>query len=87
MSPRKATASRDRSAEHAWNASKGAPGARGQATVAARPLTDKQKSKGAMQLAAHAADAADLHELLALAGIDPAELRALRTAERHTTGD
>lgn len=78
MSPREAAASRDRSAEHAWNASKAIPGARGQATIAPQPLTDKQKAEGALQLAAHAAGAADLFELLALAGLDLSELRELR---------
>src|SRR5689334_25421042 len=63
--------SRDRSAEHSWNGSgiEKAPGARGQQSMTARPLTDMERRGCARLLASRAADAADLRELLALAGL------------------
>lgn len=69
MSPRKTD--RDRSAEHGWNGSaiEKAPGARGAQTTTARPLTNKEKRDSARLLASRAADAAELRDLLALAGL------------------
>lgn len=82
MSPRKATAARDRSAEHAWNADPTKSRAlHGPGHVAAPiPLADSEKLRAARAIAAQAADAAELRVLLDAAGLDHDELRAMRAA-------
>lgn len=90
MSPRKTPAGRDRSAEHAWNADRTKSRAlHGPGHIAAaRPLTDSEKLCAARALAERANDAAELRELLAEAGLDLSELRALRaarTTDRRTS--